>query len=440
MVERNSKRLYKYLIGALGLLLLSLLIFLAIYNFAYRARELPELRTVDLSPQGYEKWAKKESPIFKALENYFLKDAKTGFGKTPVLLHSWPAADWQDVASESKYREIRELEELKQNWPEKFIMPEVLAHDQVLYLSYLARRGEKSAYFKQVKAFQKAFVITQRGEPNRVLKSLPEAGADLASEEALAWTSRLQYLRSLLDGYKRWPSRKLERLIKREAESIAPAVESFEVTELILADDISYPLVGAHEEVAENNPTELAVLPLAEIDLYVIRTMADWGFIEAEIADKYTAILLASGRGSGFYAAYYEPQSGSYVSSEENFIVEAGQSLKILQNLFAMGDDAALKDINEWNLRFYQNAFIASRYHQVTAAAMSSEFDYQALARLGEIALSRGQTKLHEEIAERLYFYTRGQKANPRSGKLWTDPSDKYFDLETALTALIAGY
>lgn len=389
-----------------GLLLLALVIVLLVLFLPRGGKPLPDFNRAIYRPEKYDRLALRKSELLEIIPEYFEKDIPIGRREYPFLIHAWPRDKWQSLEEEETLREIEDGTKLYEAFPERFARPSVTADDQLQYLLYLAETQNHGEFKKRLKYFEKGFVteegwILARAMNGNVLQQGPPD-----------WQQRMTYLKALLLAYRDKPRRAYDKRIEEQAMILRQELEDEKLDAVkITTEKIIYPMQGSVEPVLpeseEANIQTLAGIPLGEIDLWVLKALAAWDKEYGPLYQKWLGIVKGAALEEGFYHAYWNPESETYILSEGRFNVSSEASLKILNHLQEVGE-APQEAYEQWVIRYYTTNDLKPFYHVVTGEALSLQSDLVALAALKSLALSYDNELLYTDLQDRFVFLKDG--------------------------------
>ncbi len=389
-----------------GLLLLAFIVVLLVLFWPRGGKELPEFHRAIYRPEKYDRLALRQSELLDTIPEYFEKEIPVGRKDYPFLIHAWPRDKWQSIEEEETLREIEDGAELEAAFPERYASPSVTADDQLQYLVYLAESQNHGAFKKHLNNFDKGFITEEGWILARALNG------EVLQQGPPDWPQRMTYLKALLLAYRDKPRRDYDKRIAEQAEALRPQLEdaSLDAVE-ITTERIVHPMQGAVEPVLPAdeaaNVQKLAGVPLAEVDLWVLKALAAWDEAYTELYAKWLGIVRGAALDNGFYHAYWNPANATYILSTGRFNVATDASLKILNRLTEVGE-ANPEAYEQWVIRYYTTNDLKGAYHLVTGEAMSEASDLGALAALKSLALTHENELLYTELQDRFVFLKDG--------------------------------
>ncbi len=430
------------------LVLVAVLVLVGLALFAYFfAREKDSAVTrplsLDLRPDRYSALAGRESPQWTRLQEYFWRHYKGELGQGDFLLQSWPLEIWADADAELVARRQTDMRDFMWQVDTAGESLTALAEDQLAYLEYLICRGQKRAFFRQLRTFQNFFLCPAEEGAGfyRQLSFHGQEELHVEAEIETVWSKGLQYLRVLALAESQWPRAQTREAIAAQFQQLEGAIKNLSPSVKIVSGEIVYPLVGSAEPFPEGDEPqrEEAVLAIADLDLFALRALTELDLISKDLYEKYLAIVVGSARGGGFFAAYYAPETASYVLGSRAFLLRSETSLTILSHLLEVADPQHEDDVQQWFLRFYARGTLASSYHLVTGEGMG-EPEPVALARLGRLAALQEQLSLHADIGQQLAALGQAPPYQNSGAPVYLAPDGRRLISRPQLEMLLAGY
>lgn len=243
-----------------------------------------------------------------------------------------------------------------------------LAGDQIRYGRALVRMNERSAFFDWVETFDRAFRPKGTGFHASALRSV-ETGApysdDAKTSEATPqeddstlsayepvsphWSVTLSYARALLEGYRKFGGRDLEKRIREESDALLPLFRDGKTDSPLLAgprmllalDDWDDPIPGSTPEPGQDAPIEQSPgTYLADIDLWALSAFSRFEPAWAAVASDWRDIVedaVLEGR-LPLYASAYRSDTGSYIAvTGGGLISSTREQLQIAVHLAEVG-------------------------------------------------------------------------------------------------------
>ena len=261
---------------------------------------------------------------------------------------------------------------------------------------FLARRD-----FFRFRDWQKAF-----------LRRFPEADFSEGGK-AENWPLCLAYLRQLLLSAQIYDDKQIKETIKQQAFGLLPLFENkLPASQRINLHPLRYPEVDAAEpeNMLDGGESETPVLRLADVDLWVLKTLASLFQEWQDCADSWTQILAEAAVENDFLAY-------GLTADEKTLIPSAGSTFRVdtLQNLCLLQilRDAGLpfdKGASRFALLLARDSQLYADYHMVSLTPLSMSPSLEAELRLLDLLGHSGDVSVREGLEQALAQFRLDQE------------------------------
>ncbi|MDO5033464.1 MAG: hypothetical protein Q4D97_01335 [Eubacteriales bacterium] len=259
---------------------------------------------------------------------------------------------------------------------------------------------------------------------------------------AASWPGKLAYLRVLFLASQYWQEDFFQQEISRLSQELLPIFE--EDNRLTWQEDfeeIIPTVISSNEAEDYQGDLVLKVVPLAQIDLWVLQALASQDAAWQDIADHWQAIAQGARLDSGFYAYAWNPETESYVPSAiSTFQSDSLASLRQISYLWEIGQGRT-DDLLTFNQLIMASGQLYTSYNQINLSPTGDQISLPALLAYKKVSLLAGQNLSLDLARQGLKLLTRGDSLPPGQGFLFRPgQEDVYYFQDNYLNLLLTAW